>query len=626
MRCPSCGTENTADSKFCKECGTALVPPAGEPGAADARSAPEGRTPAPAPAVSGDGDRDEDGLPPARLSYEEKVARVRELLAGLDCGRCGYISCADNAEAIVRGESPLDSCVQASPEARARIREILGLPARVPWPTRLWGSLSSVKLAVALIAVLALLSVVGTLIPQGQPDLRYLTQYGPTGYKLIKFFQVDRLYHSGYYLGLLALLGLNTLACLTKRFRQSLKLLRRPRRMSPARITRLENSIQLAIAEAPTAALERVARVLRERHYRVTRRGTQLFAQKNLVGRLGVDLFHASLLLLLVGALAGGAFGFEGFVKGTKGDVLDVPGADFQIRIDDLWTENYEGTSRIADWYTTITVLDDGKEVKTQTIEVNRPLTYKGVSFYQSSFGSDWTQPQLTFRVLRVEVPEGPPDPADPETPPAPRTTPLGEYEVTTEGTFPLDPEGRLTAKLIAFYPDFAMSEQGPINRSLRLNNPAAFLEIYEGEALKFRGWTFAHFPEMQIWFPMDAERGGEGPPGHGSLGGLPYRIDLVGMHAPEFTGLQVSYNPAIWVVYLSFVLMAVGMFLNFYLPPRWAWVTAERGKLALGMLGRDDREVTGEFEALVERVREALGDRAPARPERTRARPLVPR
>ena len=548
----------------------------------------------------------EDGHPP--LTFEEKVEQVRQLLTGLDCGRCGYASCADNAEAIVRGESPYDSCVQASPEARARIRQILGLPAQVPWTARLWGTLTSVKLAIGLIAALALLSILGTLIPQGQPDLRYLNQYGINGYKLIKFFLIDQLYHSWYYLGLLALLGINTLACLLKRFRRSWRFLRQPRPLSPAQIPRLENSVEFSIRETPSAALERVAQVLKRRGYKVTRTGAQLLARKNLLGRLGVDLFHASLLLLLLGALAGGAFGFEAFLSGHKGDVLDVPNADFQIRIDDLWTENYEGTSRISDWFTRITVIEDGQEVKTQTIEVNHPLTYKGISFYQSSFGTDWFRdPQLTFRVLKVE-----PSGSDPEggdgAGSEPAMTPLGEHQVTLEESFPIDPEKGLTARLMVFYPDFAMGEQGPINRSPRLNNPAAFLEIYEGEALKFQGWTFAHFPEMQIWVPVDAEA----PTGHGSMGELPYRIDLVGMHAPEFTGLQVSYNPAIWVIYLSFALMAIGMFLNFYLPPRWAWVSAENGKLALGVLGRDDREVTGEFEALVERVRGVLALREP--------------
>jgi len=584
MRCPSCGTENTADSKFCKECGTALVP-----------AEPPGSAPEPG--------RGGDGRPP--LTFEEKVERVRELLTGLDCGRCGYASCADNAEAIVRGESPYDSCVQASPEARARIREILGLPVQVPWTARLGGALSSVKLAVGLLAVLALLSILGTLIPQGQPDFRYFDRYGMYGYKLIKFFQLDRLYHSWYYLGLLALLGVNTLACMIKRFRRSWQLVRQPRRLSPVQIPRLENSAEFRIAEGPSEALERAARVLRGRGYRITRVGTQLLAQKNLLGRWGVDLFHASLLLLLLGALIGGVVGYEAFLTGHKGDVLDVPNAGFQIRIDDLWVENYEGTSRIADWYTTLTVIEDGREVKTQTIEVNHPLTYKGVSFYQSSFGTDWFRdPQLTFQVLRVEPPSG-----DEEAPPA--LVPLGEHQVTLEESFPIDPERGLTAKLRAFYPDFAMGDQGPINRSPRLNNPAAFLEIYEGDTLKLQGWTFAHFPEMQIWVPADAE----GPTGHGSMGELPYRIDLVGMHAPEFTGLQVSYNPSIWVFYASFVLMAVGMFLNFYLPPRWAWVSAEAGRLAVGIIGRDDREVADEFEVLVEQLRKVFGRESSGEP-----------
>jgi cytochrome c biogenesis protein len=89
-------------------------------------------------------------------------------------------------------------------------------------------------------------------------------------------------------------------------------------------------------------------------------------------------------------------------------------------------------------------------------------------------------------------------------------------------------------------------------------------------------------------------------------------------MHAPEFTGLQVSYNPGIWIIYLSFTLMTLGMFLNFYLPPRWVWAAAERGKLLLGGIGRDDREFTGEFEELLAKVRAELGA-AEAVPQRER-------
>lgn len=561
MQCPRCGTQNQEDSKFCRECGSALR-----------------------------------GEVARGLTFGEKVERVREELAGLDCGRCGYERCEENAEAIVQGESAYDSCMQASPEAQERIREIVGASERISVATQIWRSLTSVKLALALIGVLALLSIVGTVIPQGQPSANYLNRYGSTGYKLIEFFLVDRIFHSWYYLGLLMLLAVNTLACLSKRFRVSWRMLSKPQGgQSASGMEKLENSAEISISRGPIEALERVQHTLRSRGYRVSRKGAQLKGSKHLYGRLGVDLFHASLILLLLGALVGGFAGFESFQVLHRGETVQVPGRDFQLRVEDLWTENYPDSSRIKDWYTKLTIIDDGgREVMTRTIEVNHPLTYRGVSFYQSSFGTDWSRgAQLSFQVRE-----------------AGSDAVLGEYEdVKIQGTFPIVPEEGLEAELAAFYPDFIMTNQGPANRSQRLRNPAAFLEVYRDDQLQYRGWTFAQFPDMQIWVPAGPASGQEGADpdeqatGHGSAA-MPYRIDIIGMHAPEFTGLQISYNPGLWVIYSSFALMVLGLFLNFYLPPRRMWAIAERGRLYLGGVGRDNREFADEFEGLLERVR----------------------
>jgi len=40
------------------------------------------------------------------------------------------------------------------------------------------------------------------------------------------------------------------------------------------------------------------------------------------------------------------------------------------------------------DYKSKLTVLENGKEVLTKTIEVNDPLFYKGIRFYQSSYGT----------------------------------------------------------------------------------------------------------------------------------------------------------------------------------------------------------------------------------------------
>jgi cytochrome c biogenesis protein len=206
--------------------------------------------------------------------------------------------------------------------------------------------------------------------------------------------------------------------------------------------------------------------------------------------------------------------------------------------------------------------------VLTKTIEVNEPLTYKGISFYQASFGSDWLGgAELTFRIERVK--DG-------------KAEPAGEVTTTVGATFPLD-DGR-TAKVVAFYPDFIVTQQGPANRSQALNNPAAFLEVYNGDQREFTTWTFALFPEFQ----------------HDFFAENPYRFYLVGMKAPEFTGLQIARNPGIPIIYAGFILLVFGLALNFYLPPRRIWAAVKENTLYVGGLGREPREFEPDFEEII--------------------------
>ncbi len=666
MFCPNCGTEVQADSNFCHACGTAL--PSMSESTSQPRQAPEPRE-AP-PEAPQEGASEGAGAQP--LNFSTKVELVRQELAGLNCGRCGYEDCADNAEAIVRGESPYDSCLQAAPEAKERIREVVGLPEERPAIAQVWQGLASVKLALGLIGVLTVLSILGTLIPQGLSQTAYVSRYGETGARIINFLQVNGMFHSWYYLGLLGLLGLNTTACLSRRFRTTLHMLRRqPGGQTTDSLLKLENSAEVPISGGPTKALDRAAESLRSKGYRVKRQGANLMASKQRFGRLGVDVFHASLVLLLLGALVGGFFGFETFQQANKGEVFDVPNADFQVRVDDLWTESYD-SGKIKDWYSKLTVIDDGQEVKTKTIQVNDPMNYQGINFYQTSFGSDWMGgAEVTFAVQEVAATSPGPSSGDSNssdsnssdaneagdtsndvstTHASAQQNPHGDssqdsqssqqsphgggssYEVVktlsettvTKGErFQLTEE--LTAEFVRFYPDIMFTENGPQNRSRRLNNPAAEMRVYRGEELLYYGYTFAQFPDMQVWIPNQSGSG-NGSSGNGNsnsnsdsgssqgsamsqgkLGDQPFRVDIVGMNAPQYTGMQVSSNPGIWVIYLSFVLMAVGIVLNFYMPPRWVWAVGERGRLVMGGVGRDNREFMGEFDTLLEQVQDDL-------------------
>ncbi len=564
MTCAACGTVNTPDSRFCKHCGVALqvlcsrCATANTPDSRFCKACGAALTqavPAPPPRAT---ELAVDG------ALRGKVAEVVKVLGGLNCGRCGYRTCAENALAIVRGEAPPHSCVQGGEEAARQIRAILGHPERPSFGALLWEQLTSIKLAIVLIVVIVLLSIIGTIIPQGKDLLFYIARYGEAGTNIIKALKLDSLYHSWYFVSLLVLLALNTGACATKRFRVSWELVRKP----------VEPRSADEIAQLPTQAklaphlFEKLEDALKRRRYRVRREGTQLIAYKNLWGRLGIDILHGSLIIILIGGIVGGLLGFESFQIAHKGETFTIPQGNFQVRVDDLRVVNYEGSSQVKDWYTTLTVIDGGREVLTKTIEVNEPLTYKGISLYQASFGSDWLGgAELTFRIERVK--EG-------------RAEPVSEITTKVGATFPLE-EGR-TAKVVAFYPDFIVTEQGPANRSQALNNPAAFLEVYNGDRREFTTWTFAQFPEFQHDFARET----------------PYRFYLVGMKAPEFTGLQIARNPGIPIIYAGFILLVLGLALNFYLPPRRLWAAVKESALYVGGLGREPREFEPDFEEII--------------------------
>ncbi|MBS3755971.1 MAG: FAD-dependent oxidoreductase [Desulfobacterales bacterium] len=67
--------------------------------------------------------------------YEDpRIARVENLLAGANCGGCGYAGCAAAAEAVVKEEASPNVCILASPENVAAVAAIMGSEAGTAEP------------------------------------------------------------------------------------------------------------------------------------------------------------------------------------------------------------------------------------------------------------------------------------------------------------------------------------------------------------------------------------------------------------------------------------------------------------------------------------------------------------
>lgn len=73
------------------------------------------------------------------VPVDERVARVREAVAGANCGACGYPGCDPFAEAVVRGEAPINGCTPGGAACTAALAEIMGTTAEdeVPMVARI---------------------------------------------------------------------------------------------------------------------------------------------------------------------------------------------------------------------------------------------------------------------------------------------------------------------------------------------------------------------------------------------------------------------------------------------------------------------------------------------------------
>lgn len=101
-------------------------------------------------------------------------------------------------------------------------------------------------------------------------------------------------------------------------------------------------------------------------------------------------LLHSSILLILLGAIIGSTTGFKEYLEISQGQIVDVLHSGFQVKLEEFNIEYYPNSQMPKDYKSTLTIIEKGKDILTKTIEVNHPLSYKGVWFYQSSYGTDY--------------------------------------------------------------------------------------------------------------------------------------------------------------------------------------------------------------------------------------------
>jgi len=397
----------------------------------------------------------------------------------------------------------------------------------------LWKLFTSIKLTVVLLLTLAVTSIMGTLIPQNQNPAAYFQAYGEYVFRLFSTLGVFDMYHSWWFQSLLLLLTVNIVVCSIERLSATRKILFVKKPMFRASKFRNLKNQEIFDDDRPPEQLRKLylpyfARVFRHSQVENTAKGFCIFGEKGRWTRFGVYTVHLSVVLLLIGGLVGSIFGFDGFVNipegesitrirlGNNGKTLPL---DFELRCDDFNVSFYD-SGMPKEYRSSLTILEDGRPVLTKEIIVNDPLRYKGVSMYQSSYGTLPPQEAVlsftsksTGKIYR-------------------RQAAVGEVIELPEnwGTF-----------VLQGFESSARFRGQDIGETVR-----GTLTPAQGEQVEIL---------LPIRFPsFDKMRRGE------------IIISVADLQQRFYTGLQVTSDPGVWLVYSGFIIMIIGCYITFFM------------------------------------------------------------
>ena len=275
---------------------------------------------------------------------------------------------------------------------------------------RLVALISDLRLAIVLLLVIAIASGVGTAIPQRETAEFYHRLYDPQPWlgllpgEGVLALQLDHIYSSGWFLGLLAWLALALLLCSWRRqwpaLRASLRWIdyRKPRQLS-----KLSLAESLA-TDQPAASLEKLGQLLEGKGWQIRRQGDRLAARKGLLGKVGPLLVHAGMVVLMLGAAWGAVAGQRAeqyLAPGRSLELMDSRGSSKLTLALDNFSIQRDPSGRPEQFTSQLRILEGdgsgGSLLKQAEISVNHPLRFQGVTLYQA----DWALAAISLQLGR---------------------------------------------------------------------------------------------------------------------------------------------------------------------------------------------------------------------------------
>ena len=421
--------------------------------------------------------------------------------------------------------------------------------ATIHWLWRLFGS---IRLAVILILIITGLSLLGALLVQAPSEVlkdpQAYANWVDTAARskvgawtpFLSALRLFNVFSSLWFIISGALLMLNILICSLKRWRGISLSLRggTVKQREDFYITGKTHAglknIQMPVAEAAMKS-EKILKGQGDRtRIKSEKNNIYIAADKNRYYRLGTYFSHFSLILFVLAFITGSYFGFRDLNFTVPVGSFREVGHDTSLSLKLIsFVDEYYDNGTPKDYRSEVVLYENNQPVKQATIQVNHPLVYKGVRFYQAYFG-----PAVKMQVRDMngrDVFSG--------------NIPMsGSFDIEGvrrhEGFFELDLPGEpLHVRLIssAFNAEDFIIPAGQVAVDLRNQS---------GQ--------------------VDFKLVGRGTPR--VVGGLEFSF----LEDSQYSGFQVSHDPANALVWIASAFFIIGICAVLYFPYRQVWVLSQ--------------------------------------------------
>ncbi|MBL3699087.1 cytochrome c biogenesis protein ResB [Leucobacter luti] len=527
------------------------------------------------------------------------------------------------------------------------------------WARWFWRQLTSMRVALLLLLMLAIAAIPGSLVPQRSADPNGVIQYAkdyPELYKVLNAFPIQAfdVYNSVWFSAIYLLLFISLIGCVLPRITHHWKAWRGTPPKTPARLQRMAGFTEVRVSnpEATPAEREEFALraveagrdLLKKQRYRVEiqraeRRGTSeisVSAERGYLRETGNLIFHISLVGVLIAVGLGSAMTFNGqkvLIEGetmvnqlidydtvNSGQAFDTSSLEpFGLRLNSLDVDymtpedgNLSALGQVKDYRANMTLIDaeDGSETE-HTIRVNHPLRVHGSPIYLIANGY---APLITIKnaegevVYRESMPFIPQDNLT--------MTSLGVLKVPYGIT---EEDGTRTQLGLRgfFYPTKAELETGAFTSNYPdLENPLLTLDVFSGDLGIDDGVAQSVYALDTAQMDQLTGRAVDIDSielAVGDTADLPNGLGTITLEeVPRYASFDVMRNPAqIWV--LVFALAALGgLMWSLFVPRRRLWVkaiTSDDGVTLqyAGLARGDDPALERAVAELTEKHRELL-------------------